>query len=64
VRAKTGTLANVSCLSGFAGSPGHTPLAFSIIVNDIGSANDARRTQDRAAEILVAYLEADAATKP
>ena len=35
VRAKTGTLATVSCLSGFAGSPGHTPLAFSIIVNDI-----------------------------
>ena len=35
VRAKTGTLANVSCLSGFAGSPGHTPLVFSIIVNDV-----------------------------
>ena len=64
VRAKTGTLANVSCLSGFAGSPGHTPLVFSIIVNDIGNANDARRAQDRAAEILVAYLEADATTKP
>ena len=64
VRAKTGTLATVSCLSGFAGSPGHTPLAFSIIVNDTPSATDARRAQDRAAEILVAYLEADASTKP
>ncbi|HEY7376293.1 MAG TPA: D-alanyl-D-alanine carboxypeptidase/D-alanyl-D-alanine-endopeptidase [Polyangia bacterium] len=64
VRAKTGTLANVSCLSGFAGSPGHTPLVFSIIVNDVGNANDARRAQDRAAEILVSYLEADAAAKP
>ncbi len=64
VRAKTGTLATVSCLSGFAGSPGHTPLAFSIIVNDIPSATDARRAQDRAAEILVAYLEGDASTKP
>ncbi len=64
VRAKTGTLANVSCLSGFAGSPGHTPLVFSIIVNDVPSATDARRAQDRAAEILVAYLEGDANSKP
>jgi D-alanyl-D-alanine carboxypeptidase/D-alanyl-D-alanine-endopeptidase (penicillin-binding protein 4) len=59
VRAKTGTLATVSCLSGFAGSPGHTPLVFSILVNDTPSAIEARRAQDRAAEILVAYLEAD-----
>ncbi len=43
VRAKTGTLANVSCLSGFAGSPGHLPLVFSILVNDVGNPNDARR---------------------
>ena len=63
VRAKTGTLANVSCLSGFAGSPGHTPLVFSIIVNDVPNATDARRAQDRAAEILVAYLEGDASSK-
>ena len=64
VRAKTGTLANVSCLSGFAGSPGHKPLVFSILVNDVPSATDARRAQDRAAEILVAYLEGDANSKP
>jgi D-alanyl-D-alanine carboxypeptidase/D-alanyl-D-alanine-endopeptidase (penicillin-binding protein 4) len=64
VRAKTGTLANVSCLSGFAGSPGHTPLVFSIIVNDIGNPNDARHAQDRVAEFLVAYLEGDGPTKP
>jgi D-alanyl-D-alanine carboxypeptidase/D-alanyl-D-alanine-endopeptidase (penicillin-binding protein 4) len=63
VRAKTGTLANVSCLSGFAGSPGRLPLVFSILVNDIGNPNDARRAQDRAAEILVAYLEGDAVAK-
>jgi serine-type D-Ala-D-Ala carboxypeptidase/endopeptidase (penicillin-binding protein 4) len=63
VRAKTGTLANVSCLSGFAGSPGHLPLVFSILVNDVGNPNDARRVQDRAAEILVAYLEGDAVAK-
>jgi D-alanyl-D-alanine carboxypeptidase/D-alanyl-D-alanine-endopeptidase (penicillin-binding protein 4) len=64
VRAKTGTLATVSCLSGFAGSPGHTPLVFSILVNDVAGATEARRAQDRAAEVLVAYLEVDAAAKP
>jgi D-alanyl-D-alanine carboxypeptidase/D-alanyl-D-alanine-endopeptidase (penicillin-binding protein 4) len=58
VRAKTGTLANVSCLSGFAGSPGRMPLIFSILVNDVPSPTEARRAQDRAAELLVAYLEA------
>ena len=42
VRAKTGTLATVSCLSGFAGSPGHTPLVFSIIVNDIAERDRVR----------------------
>jgi D-alanyl-D-alanine carboxypeptidase/D-alanyl-D-alanine-endopeptidase (penicillin-binding protein 4) len=63
VRAKTGTLANVSCLSGFAGSPGHLPLVFSILVNEVGNPNDARHAQDRAAEILVAYLEGDAVAK-
>jgi serine-type D-Ala-D-Ala carboxypeptidase/endopeptidase (penicillin-binding protein 4) len=30
VRAKTGTLAGVSCLAGYAGAPGHAPLAFAI----------------------------------
>jgi D-alanyl-D-alanine carboxypeptidase/D-alanyl-D-alanine-endopeptidase (penicillin-binding protein 4) len=58
VRAKTGTLASVSCLSGFAGSPGHVPLIFSILMNDVASAAEARRAQDRVAELLVAYLEA------
>jgi D-alanyl-D-alanine carboxypeptidase/D-alanyl-D-alanine-endopeptidase (penicillin-binding protein 4) len=64
VRAKTGTLATVSCLSGFAGSPGRIPLVFSILVNDVPSATEARRFQDRAAEILVAYLEGDISAKP
>jgi D-alanyl-D-alanine carboxypeptidase/D-alanyl-D-alanine-endopeptidase (penicillin-binding protein 4) len=64
VRAKTGTLATVSCLSGFAGSPGNLPLVFSIIVNDVPNPNDARRAQDRAAELLVDYLEADANPSP
>jgi serine-type D-Ala-D-Ala carboxypeptidase/endopeptidase (penicillin-binding protein 4) len=61
VRAKTGTLATASCLSGFAGSPGHSPLIFAILMNDVptAAAVDARRAQDRAAELLVAYIEAD-----
>jgi D-alanyl-D-alanine carboxypeptidase/D-alanyl-D-alanine-endopeptidase (penicillin-binding protein 4) len=57
VRAKTGTLAGTSCLSGFAGSPGDIPLVFSFIMNDLTNPSEARRTQDRAAELLVAYLE-------
>ena len=64
VRAKTGTLASVSCLSGFAGSPGHVPLIFSILVNDLASAGEARHAQDRVAEILVAYLEAEGSPHP
>ncbi len=59
VRGKTGTLAGVSCLSGFAGSPGHAPLIFSVLMNDVGNAAEARRVQDRVAELLVAYLEAE-----
>ena len=38
-------------------------LVFSILVNDVGNPNDARHAQDRAAEILVAYLEGDAPAK-
>ena len=61
VRAKTGTLATASCLSGFAGSPGKAPLVFSILMNDVAGAGDARRAQDRAAELMIRYIEADAA---
>jgi D-alanyl-D-alanine carboxypeptidase/D-alanyl-D-alanine-endopeptidase (penicillin-binding protein 4) len=60
VRAKTGTLSGTSCLSGFAGSPGDIPLVFSFLMNDLSNPNEARRTQDRAAELLVAYLEGPA----
>jgi D-alanyl-D-alanine carboxypeptidase/D-alanyl-D-alanine-endopeptidase (penicillin-binding protein 4) len=63
VRAKTGTLASASCLSGFAGSPGRVPLIFSIMINDIANASEARRAQDKVAELLVAYLEADPPAK-
>jgi D-alanyl-D-alanine carboxypeptidase/D-alanyl-D-alanine-endopeptidase (penicillin-binding protein 4) len=57
VRAKTGTLAGVSCLSGVAGAPGQKPLVFSILMNDVASPFEARAIQDRAAEIIVSYLE-------
>lgn len=57
VRAKTGTLTNVSCLSGVAGAPGSKPLIFSILMNDIASPLVARAAQDRITAFLVAYLD-------
>jgi serine-type D-Ala-D-Ala carboxypeptidase/endopeptidase (penicillin-binding protein 4) len=57
VRGKTGTLLNVSCLSGVAGAPGQKPLVFAILMNDMPNPLEARMIQDRAAEILVSYLE-------
>jgi D-alanyl-D-alanine carboxypeptidase/D-alanyl-D-alanine-endopeptidase (penicillin-binding protein 4) len=59
VRAKTGSLANASCLSGVVGAQGQRPLIFSILLNDLNQtqAAEARMAQDRAAEILVSYLE-------
>ncbi|HEX4458610.1 MAG TPA: D-alanyl-D-alanine carboxypeptidase/D-alanyl-D-alanine-endopeptidase [Polyangia bacterium] len=58
VRAKTGTLAGVSCLAGYAGAPGHPPLAFAIFMNDVPdpATQKARKAQDAIAEALVAYL--------
>jgi D-alanyl-D-alanine carboxypeptidase/D-alanyl-D-alanine-endopeptidase (penicillin-binding protein 4) len=56
VRAKTGTLANVSCLSGLAGAPGTRPLIFSILMNDTTAAA-ARAAQDHITAILVTYLD-------
>ncbi|HMU38109.1 MAG TPA: D-alanyl-D-alanine carboxypeptidase/D-alanyl-D-alanine-endopeptidase [Pseudomonadota bacterium] len=60
VRAKTGTLNGVSCLSGFAGAPQNpqqtlrSPLAFSILVNEEETAQ-AKRLQDAVVEALVAF---------
>jgi D-alanyl-D-alanine carboxypeptidase/D-alanyl-D-alanine-endopeptidase (penicillin-binding protein 4) len=66
IRAKTGTLANVSCLSGIAGAPGQRPVVFSILMNDVPNPFEARAIQDRAAELLVSFLEPErpATAKP
>ena len=57
MRAKTGTLAKVSCLSGVAGAPGQKPLVFSMLMNDVRSPVDARGLQDQATELLVGFLD-------
>ena len=58
VRAKTGTLQGVSCLAGYAGAPGHAPIAFAIFMNSVPDPGTAaaRKAQDAIAEALVAYL--------
>ena len=54
IRAKTGGLSGVSCLSGYAFSSQYGPLAFSILMNGyIGSSKDYRKLQDDILEILV-----------
>lgn len=57
VRAKTGTLLGVSCLSGYAGASGRLPLAFAILMNNLddNATQEARRAQDEIADILVAF---------
>jgi D-alanyl-D-alanine carboxypeptidase/D-alanyl-D-alanine-endopeptidase (penicillin-binding protein 4) len=57
VRGKTGTLSNVSCLSGVVGAPGIKPLLFSILINDHTSSIIARNLQDRATSLLVLFLD-------
>jgi D-alanyl-D-alanine carboxypeptidase/D-alanyl-D-alanine-endopeptidase (penicillin-binding protein 4) len=57
VRAKTGTLANVSCLSGIVGAPSSKPLIFSILINDVASPLAARAAQDQVTAALVTYLD-------
>ncbi|MCG8420174.1 MAG: D-alanyl-D-alanine carboxypeptidase/D-alanyl-D-alanine-endopeptidase [Proteobacteria bacterium] len=64
VRAKSGTLATVSALSGYAALDGRTALAFVIIINGLPGQGKAGRTarkqardlQDRIADALIGYL--------
>ena len=54
IRAKTGHLSGVSCLSGYAFSPTYGPVAFSMLMNGyIGSSKNYRKLQDDIIEILV-----------
>lgn len=57
VRAKTGTLDGVYCLSGYAGAPGRAPIAFSILFNGLrkADAGSARATHNRIAELLARH---------
>jgi serine-type D-Ala-D-Ala carboxypeptidase/endopeptidase (penicillin-binding protein 4) len=54
VRAKTGTLSDVSTLSGFATSRGGTRFVFSMMTNG-ASPTDAQVTQDAVCAVLAAY---------
>jgi len=55
LRAKTGTLKDVSALSGYVTTESGEELAFSIIVNDAGSIARARQVQDRIGAMLAEF---------
>jgi D-alanyl-D-alanine carboxypeptidase/D-alanyl-D-alanine-endopeptidase (penicillin-binding protein 4) len=54
VRAKTGHLSGVSCLSGYTFSPHYGPIAFSMLMNGyIGSSREYRQLQDQILGLLI-----------
>jgi len=54
VKAKTGHLSGVSCLSGYAFSPQYGPVAFSMLMNGyIGSSREYRQLQDQIIGLLI-----------
>ncbi len=60
IRAKTGTLDGVSALSGYAGAVGRRPVAFSILMNDLGrwETGAARGVQNEIAQMLTVEITA------
>lgn len=60
IRVKTGTLDDVSALSGYAGTSGRDPIAFSIVLNGLERRHraEARALQDAIAELLAAEVAA------
>jgi len=58
VRAKTGTLDQVSALGGYVALDGRVPVAFAVIVNDVPKwrTGDARSLQDTIATAIAQYL--------
>ena len=59
VRAKTGTLNNVSALSGYVSAAGGEQLAFALIANNPGSIQRARDAQDSVAAVLSLFDRRD-----
>jgi D-alanyl-D-alanine carboxypeptidase/D-alanyl-D-alanine-endopeptidase (penicillin-binding protein 4) len=58
VRAKTGTLTGVSCLSGYVEAGGNPRLAFSVLMNDLSCSEEvARHVQDEMAAEMASYAE-------
>ena len=56
LRAKTGTLSGVSCLSGYVRTRDGEPLVFSIMINNfVGPASTARRTQNEIGVLLAEF---------
>jgi len=54
IRAKTGTMSGVSCLSGYAYTESGEPLVFSIMMNGyVGNSTPYRNLQDKICEILI-----------
>ena len=54
-RAKTGTLIDVSALSGYCKSRGGHTLVFSILMNRVSSVSDAESLQDKMAQSMAKY---------
>jgi len=65
VRAKTGTLPKISCLSGYVEEEGQARIAFSILMNDFAcSLATARRIQDQMAIALAQYVIGASSQEP